>query len=166
MVATSLAMLGAAAGVTLEAALKHAPAALMKFNVSGPADKTDTLFIECHCGHDQRASCSRALIQRALGAAAAAALCRMTHVVWTSSCTLLQPIVVEKGLGAWVWDTNGDKYLDMTTGACSASSCAGQHPAVVRASTQHLGAPRTRQPLRVCLCVPFFGPCRPQSWGL
>lgn len=33
----------------------------------------------------------------------------------------MQPIVVEKGLGAWVWDTNGDKYLDMTTGVCKAS---------------------------------------------
>lgn len=37
MVAPSLALLSAAAGVTLEAALQHAPAALMKFNVSAAA---------------------------------------------------------------------------------------------------------------------------------
>lgn len=30
----------------------------------------------------------------------------------------MQPIVVERGLGSWVWDTKGEKYLDMTTGVC------------------------------------------------
>jgi hypothetical protein len=37
MVASSLALLSSAAGATLEAALKHAPAALMKFNVGAAA---------------------------------------------------------------------------------------------------------------------------------
>jgi acetylornithine/succinyldiaminopimelate/putrescine aminotransferase len=36
----------------------------------------------------------------------------------------LQPIVVEKGLGAWVWDTKGDKYLDMTTGQSVGTAAA------------------------------------------
>jgi 4-aminobutyrate aminotransferase-like enzyme len=29
----------------------------------------------------------------------------------------LQDIVVQKGLGSWIWDTKGNKYLDMTAGA-------------------------------------------------
>jgi 4-aminobutyrate aminotransferase-like enzyme len=37
-------------------------------------------------------------------------------LVWHLCCPGSQPIVVEKGLGSWVWDTKGDKYLDMTTG--------------------------------------------------
>jgi hypothetical protein len=40
MVASSLAMLSSAAGATLEAALKHAPAALMKFNVGAAVNQT------------------------------------------------------------------------------------------------------------------------------
>jgi hypothetical protein len=45
---------------------------------------------------------------------------------------VLQPIVVEKGLGAWVWDTKGDKYLDMTTGVCS---CVLRH--MIKEMAQH-----------------------------
>lgn len=82
MVALSSALAAAAAAgtATLEAALKHAPAALMKFN----------------------------------------------------------PIVVEKGLGAWVWDTKGDKYLDMTTGI-GATSTGHCHPHVVKAVQEQAG---------------------------
>jgi acetylornithine/succinyldiaminopimelate/putrescine aminotransferase len=52
----------------------------------------------------------------------------------------LQPIVVEKGLGAWVWDTKGDKYLDMTTGqsvgtAAAAATEPSSTPGLLHTST-------------------------------
>lgn len=36
---------------------------------------------------------------------------------------VLQDIVVQKGLGSWIWDTQGNKYLDMTAGAADNRRC-------------------------------------------
>jgi 4-aminobutyrate aminotransferase-like enzyme len=32
--------------------------------------------------------------------------------------------VVSKGLGSWIWDTSGNKYLDMTAGAAGDAAAA------------------------------------------
>lgn len=42
------------------------------------------------------------------------------------------PIVLEKGDGCYVWDTNGKKYLDLVAGI-AVNSLGGNHPAVVKA---------------------------------
>jgi 4-aminobutyrate aminotransferase len=41
------------------------------------------------------------------------------------------PVVIERGEGAWVWDVDGNKFLDFSTGiaVCSTGHC---HPDVVR----------------------------------
>jgi len=45
-----------------------------------------------------------------------------------------QPIVMERGQGPWVWDTDGRKYLDLFAGfgGCILGHC---HPALVEAAT-------------------------------
>ena len=45
-----------------------------------------------------------------------------------------QPVVIERGEGARVWDVNGKEYLDFLAGisVCSVGHC---HPAVVAAIT-------------------------------
>ncbi|KAF8061932.1 davT [Scenedesmus sp. PABB004] len=47
-------------------------------------------------------------------------------------------IVVAKGLGSWVWDTAGNKYLDMTCGI-GVTSTGHCHPAVVAAVREQAG---------------------------
>ena len=42
------------------------------------------------------------------------------------------PIVLERGEGCYVWDTNGKKYLDLVAGI-AVNSLGGNHPAVVKA---------------------------------
>jgi acetylornithine/succinyldiaminopimelate/putrescine aminotransferase len=48
------------------------------------------------------------------------------------------PLALERGLGAWVWDENGRKYLDFGAGiaVCSIGHC---HPRVVEAMSRQLG---------------------------
>lgn len=47
------------------------------------------------------------------------------------------PVVLTKGKGAWLWDINGKKYLDMMT-AYSAVSFGHSHPRLVKALVQQL----------------------------
>ncbi|WIA18214.1 hypothetical protein OEZ85_009686 [Tetradesmus obliquus] len=47
-------------------------------------------------------------------------------------------IVVQKGLGSWIWDTAGNKYLDMTAGI-GATSTGHCHPKVVEAVREQAG---------------------------
>lgn len=42
------------------------------------------------------------------------------------------PIAVERGRGSWVWDTEGRKYLDFTTGI-AVLGLGHRHPAIVKA---------------------------------
>ena len=42
------------------------------------------------------------------------------------------PIVLERGEGCYVWDTNGKKYLDLVAGI-AVNSLGGNHPTVVKA---------------------------------
>lgn len=43
-----------------------------------------------------------------------------------------QSLVIERGLGAWVWDTNGDQFLDFTSGW--GVTCLGHaHPVILEA---------------------------------
>jgi ornithine--oxo-acid transaminase len=47
------------------------------------------------------------------------------------------PVVLEKGLGAWVWDVEGRKYLDCLS-AYSALNQGHRHPAIVKAAQAQL----------------------------
>eukprot|EP00878_Enallax_costatus_P023325 GHUV01024799.1.p1 GENE.GHUV01024799.1~~GHUV01024799.1.p1 ORF type:complete len:248 (+),score=57.91 GHUV01024799.1:299-1042(+) len=47
-------------------------------------------------------------------------------------------IIVQKGLGSWVWDSEGNKYLDFTAGI-GATSTGHCHPTVVEAVRQQAG---------------------------
>ena len=46
--------------------------------------------------------------------------------------TQISPLVFEKSLGSYVWDIDGDKYLDFTTGIGVANT-GHAHPKVVKA---------------------------------
>lgn len=46
-------------------------------------------------------------------------------------------IVVEKGRGAWLWDTGGKKYLDFTSGI-AVTTLGHCHPALVRAAKEQM----------------------------
>lgn len=48
------------------------------------------------------------------------------------------PVVLEKGRGVWVWDVDGNKYMDCLSAysACNAGHC---HPKIVKAIRQQLG---------------------------
>jgi 4-aminobutyrate aminotransferase len=50
----------------------------------------------------------------------------------SSSYNRLYPAMIEKGQGCWVWDVDGNKFLDFTAGigVCSTGHC---HPEVVQA---------------------------------
>lgn len=42
------------------------------------------------------------------------------------------PVVLERGEGSWVWDTDGKKYLDFSSGI-SVNNLGHRHPAIVKA---------------------------------
>ncbi len=47
------------------------------------------------------------------------------------------PVVIEKGEGVWVWDVDGNKYLDMLS-AYSALNHGHRHPKIIKAMTDQL----------------------------
>lgn len=47
------------------------------------------------------------------------------------------PVVISKGKGVWLWDTEGNKYIDMIT-AYSAVSFGHGHPRLIKALTDQL----------------------------
>ena len=47
------------------------------------------------------------------------------------------PVVLTRGEGAWVWDVDGNKYLDCLA-AYSAVNQAHRHPAIVQAAKDQL----------------------------
>jgi len=47
------------------------------------------------------------------------------------------PVVLERGEGVWVWDVDGNRYLDMLS-AYSALNQGHRHPAVVRAAEEQM----------------------------
>ena len=48
------------------------------------------------------------------------------------------PVVLTKGLGIWLWDEDGKRYMDMMS-AYSAVSFGHSHPQLVAALTQQAG---------------------------
>jgi 4-aminobutyrate aminotransferase len=48
------------------------------------------------------------------------------------------PIIVERALGSWIWSTEGEKYLDFTTGI-GVTSTGHCHPRVVAAAREQTG---------------------------
>ncbi len=48
------------------------------------------------------------------------------------------PVVIEKGEGVWVWDVEGNKYLDMLS-AYSALNHGHRHPKIMKALTDQMG---------------------------
>ncbi len=56
----------------------------------------------------------------------------------SSSYTRSYPAVIEKGKGCWVWDVDGNKFLDFNAGiaVCATGHC---HPEVVKAITEQAG---------------------------
>lgn len=51
----------------------------------------------------------------------------------------LPPVALERGEGAWVWDVDGTRYLDLL-GGIAVSSLGHAHPAVVDAVTQQVSS--------------------------
>src|SRR5664279_3785181 len=48
------------------------------------------------------------------------------------------PVVVERALGSWIYGTDGEKYLDFTTGT-GVTSTGHCHPRVVEAAREQAG---------------------------
>ena len=48
------------------------------------------------------------------------------------------PVVIAKGEGCWVWDTEGNKYLDMLA-SYSAVNQGHRHPKIIAAAMDQLG---------------------------
>jgi 4-aminobutyrate aminotransferase len=71
-------------------------------------------------------------IQGKLPGPKAAKLLRLDHKYISPSYTRSYPAVIESGEGCWVWDVDGNKFLDFNAGiaVCSTGHC---HPAVVDA---------------------------------
>ena len=49
------------------------------------------------------------------------------------------PVIIERGEGGWVWDVNGDKYLDMLS-AYSALNQGHCHPKIIEAAKNQMEA--------------------------
>ena len=47
------------------------------------------------------------------------------------------PVVLERGEGAWVWDVDGNRYLDMLS-AYSALNQGHRHPAIMAAAAEQM----------------------------
>ncbi len=63
------------------------------------------------------------------------ALVARDQKVLSSSYTRDYPLVVERGRGAWLWDADGNKFLDMNAGIAVCAT-GHSHPRVVRAIQQ------------------------------
>jgi ornithine--oxo-acid transaminase len=48
------------------------------------------------------------------------------------------PVVLDRGEGAWVWDVDGNRYLDMLS-AYSALNQGHRHPAIIEAAVRQMG---------------------------
>ena len=48
------------------------------------------------------------------------------------------PVVLERGEGVWVWDVEGNRYLDMLS-AYSALNQGHRHPAIIQAAEEQMG---------------------------
>lgn len=79
---------------------------------------------------------------RAASESVAAAVTKTDRLVDSAKHHLLQnykqqPVVLVKGEGAWVWDAEGRRYLDLISGiaTCALGHC---HPAVVEAAKKQL----------------------------
>jgi ornithine--oxo-acid transaminase len=56
---------------------------------------------------------------------------------WSASNYKPLPVVLEKGEGVWVWDVEGNRYLDMLA-AYSALNQGHRHPAIIEAARDQL----------------------------
>lgn len=70
------------------------------------------------------------------GAATAALQARWSEVMLSNYG--LPPVALARGEGAWVWDVDGVRYLDLL-GGIAVSSLGHAHPAVVEAVTRQVG---------------------------
>ena len=50
------------------------------------------------------------------------------------------PVVLDRGEGSWVWDVDGNRYLDMLS-AYSALNQGHRHPLIVKAARDQLDGP-------------------------
>jgi 4-aminobutyrate aminotransferase len=87
------------------------------------------------------------------------------HRRWLSpSYTYELPLVVERGEGAYVWDVEGTRYLDMVAGLASCST-GHAHPRVVKAIQQqaarflHVSSSDVYHPLQARLAERLAGLC-------
>src|ERR1700675_1230078 len=48
------------------------------------------------------------------------------------------PLVIERGKGCWVWDTNGKKYLDFVAGL-GVNALGYSHPRIVKGMREQAG---------------------------
>ena len=48
------------------------------------------------------------------------------------------PVVLDRGEGVWVWDVDGNRYLDMLA-AYSALNQGHRHPEIMRAAQEQMG---------------------------
>ena len=71
-------------------------------------------------------------IKTALPGPKAAAVIALDGQVMTSSVARDYPFVISHGEGAWVWDVDGNRFLDMMAGI-AVSSTGHSHPEVVKA---------------------------------
>ena len=73
-----------------------------------------------------------ATLNRVLPGPKAQALIDRDAAVMSPSYTRGYPFVIERGQGSWVWDVDGERYLDFTTGI-AVTATGHAHPAVVKA---------------------------------
>jgi 4-aminobutyrate aminotransferase len=62
------------------------------------------------------------------------------HKYLSPSYTRLYPAVIEQGKGCWVWDVDGNKFLDFTSGigVCSTGHCHPDVVAAIKGQTERL----------------------------
>ena len=64
---------------------------------------------------------------------------------WSAQATL-NPLVIEGGLGSWIWDQNGTRYLDFSSQLVN-QNIGHQHPKLVAAIQEYAG--------KLCTIAPF-----------
>ncbi|UCF78218.1 MAG: acetyl ornithine aminotransferase family protein [Candidatus Eiseniibacteriota bacterium] len=69
---------------------------------------------------------------RTLPGSEASKLIQKDRLYMTKSHVRIYPLVVDRGKGTWLWDVDGNRFLDFTAGIAVCST-GHSHPAVVRA---------------------------------
>jgi 4-aminobutyrate aminotransferase len=107
-----------------------------------------------------------ATVTRALPGPNAKALIERDSAVISPSYTRGYPFVMERGEGSYVWDVDGNRFLDFTTGI-AVNATGHAHPSVVRAIQEQAGKfihmsgtdfyylPQIELAERLCSIAPF-----------